>query len=124
MLNIRRRLRLSSIVAGRRNRRSLGCARDDKGEGGDVIGYSGLKASTGFTEEARRAGIRLASKAEQPSSADTAAKVEKSHACTPKSRLRIRFAAAIEHNRPAIIPIAVSQAASFRMRRWMAARCA
>src|SRR5580693_5400849 len=48
--------------------------------GGARANYSALNASTGLTEEALRAGIKLASNAAAPSTAATAASVEKSHA--------------------------------------------
>ena len=75
-------------------------------------------------DEARRAGIKLASNAETPSTAATPASVVKSQACTPKSRLRIRVAAATEQPSPVIIPRPVTHPASFRISRWIAPRCA
>ena len=44
-----------------------------------VFCYSAINALTGLTDEALRAGIKLASTAEKPSTAATAASVEKSH---------------------------------------------
>jgi hypothetical protein len=64
------------------------------------LSYSTLNAFTGLTDEARRAGIKLANKAETANTAATNAMVEKSHACTSKSRLRIRFAAATAQASP------------------------
>src|SRR5580704_2710909 len=80
------------------------------------LSYSELSACTGLTDEARCAGIKLASNAESASTAATPASVERSHACTPKSRLRISVAAATEHASPVIIPIPVNHPASFKIR--------
>lgn len=77
--------------------------------------YSERRASTGLTEAARRAGMKLARRAAMPSRPATAARVARSHERTPNSSPRIRVAAATEHTRPIAMPKPVNSPASFRM---------
>jgi hypothetical protein len=86
--------------------------------------YSARRASTGLTEAARRAGIKLASSEEMPSTPATAASVGTSQVRTPNRRPRISVAAATEHPRPITTPAPISPPASFRISRYTELRCA
>src|SRR5271156_3529424 len=74
--------------------------------------YSACRASTGLTEAARRAGMKLAKSAARASTAATAPSVIASQAWVPKSRERISEPVATEQSKPAPMPIAASHPAS------------
>src|ERR1700751_898752 len=78
---------------------------------GQDAGYSARRASTGFTDAARRAGRKLAASDASPSNTDTQTKVAASHACTPNNRLRMSIDVPSEHNSPILSPARVSHAA-------------
>ena len=76
------------------------------------VGYSARSASTGFTDAARWAGMKLAARAAIPSTPATATNVGISQVRTPNSSFRISVAAPIEQIPPIAIPAAASQDAS------------
>src|ERR1700761_5417125 len=86
--------------------------------------YSARKASTGFTEAARCAGRKLATTEANPSETATHVRVIASHACTPKSSLRIDIDAPIEQISPIASPTAVSHPASRITSLYTELRCA
>ena len=82
-----------------------------------VTGYSARKASTGFTDAARRAGRKLATADARPSKTATPPKVIPSHACTPNSSLRINIDVPTEQTSPIANPATVSHPACRMMSR-------
>src|SRR5208282_4546112 len=76
-----------------------------------IPGYSARRASTGFTDAARRAGTKAAAIDASPSNKATKLRVGASHACTPNNRLRMSSDAPTEPTSPIASPAPISQPA-------------
>src|SRR6267154_4180435 len=77
--------------------------------------HSARKASTGFTDAALLAGIKLPNSAETPSTKATPINVGRSHEVTPNSIPRITLEISTAKNSPAAIPAHINHAASLRI---------
>ena len=77
--------------------------------------YSVRRASTGFTDAARRAGTKLAIAAAIPSIMATATSVGASQELTPNSSFRANVAAVTEPTAPSPMPNAANPPASFKI---------
>src|SRR5467141_2554270 len=77
--------------------------------------HSARNASTGFTDAAFLAGIKLAISAETPSTTATPDNVDRSHEVTPNSIPCITLAIITAKNSPARIPVHINHAASLRI---------
>src|SRR5277367_2534187 len=73
--------------------------------------YSARRASTGFTDAARRAGRKLAAIDARANSRATRLRVTASQACTPNNRLRMSSDDPTEQTSPIANPVAVSHPA-------------
>ena len=77
--------------------------------------YSDRSASTGFTDAALRAGMKLATSADTARTAATDTIVATSQERTPNSKPLISVAAASEPARPKAMPTTVNHPASLRI---------